>query len=325
MDSILLVTSDDSTGGTLYEKDVYKLLNNQFEAGIYQYSQSKYKYYPNKIFIYNQLKNIKGNYKILITNLSFIYGLNLKIGNKKILIFHHFDFKNEKLLNKLFWKSISKKLNSFDKIICVSEYWRKFILEENKYLKQEDVHIISNCFDVSKFDIAKSKKDRMQFCNKYNIPADKILVYAGNSGFHKGTDRVVAALDRKKYHIITSGVMSENYGTHHLSLSYDDYLELLVNVDVTVILSRLLEGWNRIAHESLLAGTPVIGSGVAGLGELLYKAGQCIYNENSKLDEQIEYVLNNKEKIMSGCYNYVRKFDLKFFGEEWNKIITEYL
>ena len=44
---------------------------------------------------------------------------------------------------------------------------------------------------------------------------------------------------------------------------------LLQAASVAVTMSKFNEGWCRTAHEAMLCKTPVVGSGMGGMGELL--------------------------------------------------------
>lgn len=52
-----------------------------------------------------------------------------------------------------------------------------------------------------------------------------------------------------------------------------DYLKQVAGSGATVILNKINEGWNRVAHESILLGTPVIASPGGGLEELVRLSG----------------------------------------------------
>jgi glycosyltransferase involved in cell wall biosynthesis len=57
-----------------------------------------------------------------------------------------------------------------------------------------------------------------------------------------------------------------------------DYLKQVAGSVATIILNKIDEGWNRVAHESILLGTPVIASPGGGLEELVLLSGGVITN-----------------------------------------------
>ena len=61
-----------------------------------------------------------------------------------------------------------------------------------------------------------------------------------------------------------------------MKLSFQEYLILLKASTVVLTMSLFKEGWCRVAHEALLLGTPVIGSGAGGMTEVLAQGGGII-------------------------------------------------
>src|SRR5690606_6562501 len=87
---------------------------------------------------------------------------------------------------------------------------------------------------------------------------------------------------------------------------FKDYLEQISMCCCTLALSKIAEGWNRTAHESILLGTPVIGYKRAGLGDLLHISSSVVVkNPDEAYDciKQSIFVLPD-----SGFY---RRFDMK--------------
>ena len=122
----------------------------------------------------------------------------------------------------------------------------------------------------------------------------------------------------EKYFLVTSGARDINLGNLHLKLNYEKYIQLLYVSDVTVILSKLNEGWNRVAHESVLCGTPVIGNGVGGLGELLKITEQTIFDGKIKFYDQYQNAMNSD---ISKAQNILKKYNYNYFKKEWQKLI----
>ena len=81
------------------------------------------------------------------------------------------------------------------------------------------------------------------------------------------------------------------------------------------------EGWNRIAHESLLSHTPVIGKESGGMTELLLKSGQIIVRDKSEIREAVEKAISERTRLAETGYNYVKQFDLTYFKNAWMQTI----
>ena len=67
-----------------------------------------------------------------------------------------------------------------------------------------------------------------------------------------------------------------------------DYLKQVAGSAATIIINRIHEGWNRVAHESILLGTPVVASNGGGLEELVVLSGGVICETPETIVELIE-------------------------------------
>ena len=80
-----------------------------------------------------------------------------------------------------------------------------------------------------------------------------------------------------------------------LSAVYDKYLQLRV--------LNFAEGWNRVAHESFLVGTQVIGPKLGGLGDLLSGANGHIV---ASMEEAEAIIINQEVQLIN--YHFLDKF-----------------
>ena len=87
-----------------------------------------------------------------------------------------------------------------------------------------------------------------------------------------------------------------------MKLSFQEYLILLKASTVVLTMSLFKEGWCRVAHEALLLGTPVIGSGAGGMTEVLAQGGglSCERAENLEKVERFLKGQNIKVRIGRG-------------------------
>ena len=93
---------------------------------------------------------------------------------------------------------------------------------------------------------------------------------------------------------------------------------------IAIIMSKLPEGWSRNAQEAMLMKTPVIGSGIAGMGELLESGGQIICREIDSLCTLVDNLLIDEEqmKYMSlKGYRFAKSFTKEKFNREWIDLI----
>ena len=116
------------------------------------------------------------------------------------MVLHHY---NEKENRYFFvrWSLKNKLLNAFnqlDAIVVVADYWKDMI---SKFVDREKVFVIRNSFDIDFINAIVVKTNKKLFKTKYNIPDDKIIVYAGNALKEKGYRDVINLLNNKNYFI----------------------------------------------------------------------------------------------------------------------------
>lgn len=320
--SILIVTKKMLTGGSIYEKNIAGVLGNNFQTNIFELDENKFqflKFKRIKYFCQVRFGNLPKTDTVIISTAALKSGIPLKKYSKKILVVHHYDPDENRrsLLHRTSHKYVLSRLEEFDSVVVVCKYWGKYL--EN-YISPNKIKVIYNSFDTDSIKTIISNFDTEAFKDKYDIPKNKKIIYAGNSIPNKGITNVVEQLKDADYHIITSGRKEIDCGNQHLLLSYIDYLRLLNISDVSVLLSTLLEGWNRCAHESLICGTPVIGTDSAGLGELLKLSGQLIYKDNDDLKELILKSNNNTEFADKGR-KFAERYNYEYFRNEWENVL----
>lgn len=310
--------TNSRSGGKIYENKVNDILKNKFEE--------KYKNYVIKTENNNILTLFKFIY--LFVWLKFFFKGTLILSSatpyfagfrsKNILLLHHFDnFLAKGILGYYirFCESyISKKKHNFSQLITVAKYWTNFF--ENKGFT--NIRSIYNWFDIPQYKIRS--EEVFEFISKYNLNSSKPIIYLGNSQLEKGTLDAYNSLKDKGYLLITSGSPRLKLPILNLNLNFKEYLTLLKAASVTILMSKFPEGWNRIAHESILMGTPVIGSGMGGMKELLEESGQIICENIELLPGLVKKVLCIEKMDMDKAYNYAKNFSIEKFNEAWLNI-----
>lgn len=89
-------------------------------------------------------------------------------------------------------------------------------------------------------------------------------------------------------------------------------------------MSKIEEGWSRVAHEALLCKTPVIGSGSGGMKELLEGTGQVICDSIANLPDMVREVLDNKWIYVDKGYNFAKGFTYEIFVRDWRALSGEF-
>jgi len=215
---------------------------------------------------------------------------------------------------------LKRRLPGLDVVVTVSKFWADFL----DGIGCREVRVIYNAFDAAEFEF--KPEDVEHFLNRNGIPGDKPIVYLGYADPVKGVSDVFNALKDEEITPVMTGPPAEgiNLPVHWLYLNRKDYLLLLNACDVVLNMSKIEEGWSRVAHEALLCRTPVIGSGKGGMKELLEGGGQLICTSISSLPEMVREVLNKKEIYAEKGYDYAKKFTYETFTREWRALLGEF-
>lgn len=306
-------------GGTIYNEIAQDALSKRFDVelinvGFENFTKSLY----SKV-LYNLCK-INGEKDVWIRSFDAILTMPFDhtIG-RNIALVHHIDNSIQTrhiqvatmLLERIFYHNLHK----IDAIVTVSKYWQDHFLEKG-YL---DVHLIHNGFDVAQFKF--SDEEISEFKKRFDLD-NKPIVYIGNCQKIKGVVETYQQLKDLDVYIVTSGKEEIKIPAINLNLDYRDYLRLLKASSVVVTMSKFKEGWCRTAHEAMLCKTPVVGSGLGGMGELVEGGEQIICKDFSKLSENVEYAMEHPELGEKG-YEYAsqEKFTVEYFEKEWVKLI----
>lgn len=233
---------------------------------------------------------------------------------KFIGLVHHHDAREGHgfLTRALIVLSTYVGIRKVDLLITVSKYWKQRFTE----LGAKHAEVIYNPFDVEAIDTI----EQGDFLYRYKIQTDKPILYIGMDSPDKGAVDVYEALKDEGYLLVTSGAKRTNIQTLNLDLPYEDYLRLLAAATLSINLSKIPEGWSRVTHESMLMGTPVIGSGVAGMRELLEDGQQIICTNPSELPDLVRGLLANSTKMQQLSADgraYAESFTVQKFQKDW--------
>ena len=238
---------------------------------------------------------------------------------KNIALIHHIDQPLQSVYLRLPWRVLEKifyrHLRTVDNIVTVSKYWQSHFLEKG-YPK---VCLIYNAFDTDQFHF--EDEEIWEFKKKFGLEG-KPIVYLGNCQRIKGVVEAYERLKGMELHLVTSGRREVNLPALNLNLNYKDYFLLLKSSSVAITMSIFKEGWCRTANEAMLCKTPVIGSGLGGMRELLEGGSQIICEDFDDLKKRVCYVLDHPELGEKG-YLFAKQFTVKRFKEEWLNLIEK--
>ena len=324
MEILIINTTDKKYGGNIYQKMIAEVLSGNIDikfinVGTKNVGELRYLEAPLILWRIFKISRRK-DFDIVIRNFEASLFRN-KEPVKNIAIIHHIDSSCSPTFLKITYpfleKIILRNLKRFDAIVTVSQYWKNYFKKRG----YENVYIIYNAFNINEFIF--SDEEISEFKKKFNL-LEKPIIYLGNCQRGKGVVESYYALRSLHAHLVTSGNPQVKIPAKNLRIDYRNYLRLLKASSVTVAMSKFKEGWCRTAHEAMLCKTPVIGSGMGGMRELLEGGKQMICSNFDSLRGKVKYLLNHPEirkEMGEDGYSFAKNFTMEKFGEEWKKLI----
>ncbi|MBK7843477.1 MAG: glycosyltransferase [Bdellovibrionales bacterium] len=312
-------------GGNIYELYLEEFLEEygNFERLDLSFQSSGwFRLFEFPIYLFRLLCTSLFTHGFLIRNSqAALFPLKKKGG---LTIVYHIDETLSPLASRLYQRLMATCFFFFsrktDPIVVIAQYWKDYFLNKGF----TNVHLAYCPFDVSKYQTSESEIE--SFKQKYGLDSkpSKPLVYIGNPQLKKGTHLAYEALKNEGYELVTSGegplILP---GTKNLSLKFDDYITLLAACDVVVTFSQFKEGWCRVAHEAILVGTPVVGSGKGGMTEILEQTGQIVCPSTSLLRDSVKLALERGKILSPKARIWAQSFDIERFRKEWQCILCE--
>jgi glycosyltransferase involved in cell wall biosynthesis len=320
MKDVGVIFDKSGKGGGIYNQLVTDVIQNNFNVETYEVMRSQQNKLYNFSKLYYELSKLRGQKDVWIRTSNPVITLPFDdTQGKNIALIHHIDntFKpaSTKILSSILHKVLMRNLNLVDKIVVVSQFWK----EHFESLGYESVEIIYNPFDLKEFTFSDDAIET--FKAKYQL-SGKPIVYLGNCQKAKGVVEAYEALKGLDAQLVTSGARDVSLPAVHLNVNYREYLMLLQAASVAVTMSKFNEGWCRTAHEAMLCKTPVVGSGMGGMGELLEGGNQIICHDFSKLRDSVEYAMDDSKLGEAGyAFAIQDRFTLKSFKNEWIHLI----
>ncbi|MBP6335282.1 MAG: glycosyltransferase family 4 protein [Bacteroidia bacterium] len=311
----------DANGGNAYDFHAATALSEKFkvdvdESALMKSGDSLWKYW-------RRMSNENTPADIIIREPYPIVFGSTKLKTPCVGMIHHIDdvLGKSSIKHRWYFNRLKRRLPKLDLVITVSSYWREYL----ESLGCKNVKVIHNGFNHSEYVVSETAVQ--DFRTRHNIPKGKPLIYAGNATRQKGIYAVYEALKDKGYHLLMSGSQNQaaDLNVQYLHMDRKEYISMLHACDLVITMSRMTEGWNRIAHEALLCGTPVIGSGVGGMKELLNGAGQMIVTDEAKLAVAVQEVLHRSAWYVENGKKFVLQFDMNYFRKQWTNTISDLL
>lgn len=211
---------------------------------------------------------------------------------------HYYDDRDGKSeLLKWYYKAlfaiIKKSPNNKVLLVTVAQYWQN-------YFKQNGLTncmVFYNFFEPTLYKaiIGSNKKKQIhlgQYSWKNDLTIKKLAAQLHQHGYY--------------CYFSTNQPLDVQYKTAEFDVIYEDfnaYLKRMAESLYTLALTQINEGWNRVAHESMLVGTPVIGYHNGGLGELLKGSNAFLVNN---YQEAYSIIINNESKAIN--HDFLNEF-----------------
>ena len=221
--------------------------------------------------------------------------------NKKkyILVFHYEDENDGKsVFLKLYFKFAFTLIKFFANknlaILTVAPYWQSYF---KKKLPKAEILYFPNFISSSEL-------------NSIRVEKNKKLIHLGQFSWknHKDVFLLANELKQKGFHCYFSTNNEEESGSFEnydiISEPRHDYLNRMASAVYTIAFTSINEGWNRVAHESIVLGTTVIGFDKGGLGDLLKESNSHLVNT---IDQALEIILS--EKVIENNTSFYSKYD----------------
>ncbi|MEK6772704.1 MAG: glycosyltransferase [Bdellovibrionota bacterium] len=325
MDIYRLVTTEKAYGGTIYEQMVEEVLSSA--PGI-RMSQLKYQWRWKKPWKYLEVFSmLRFLWKVRSQQGSWVIrtleSCLIPPGANSIFLVFHVDWNSSSLVSKVVqiwsWMVFRATASKSAPIVVISKYWEEF-LKERGY---KNIHLIYCAYHYEDYVVTDSDLKHFLEANQLQ---EKKIVYVGNPQLKKGADlalSIIQKLNDKSVVAIASGEGDLDIPVLKLKLNFKEYLCLLKAASVVMTLSRFKEGWNRVAHEAMIMGTPVIGSGRGGMGELLEITSQSrVPSLDSEIVEKyVRQKLERKDELSEKAKNYVYSFNILDFQKKWIGLI----
>jgi glycosyltransferase involved in cell wall biosynthesis len=222
------------------------------------------------------------------------------------IVLHNYDANDHKSISlkwyyQLLFFLLRKQSSERIKTVVVASYWKRFFEKE---IGLPNVFIFPNLFDTLAYEKYQSKhKNNWVHLGQFSSKND--------AGIFPLAEKLSAA---GYYCYFSTLNQSEAQESKYYDILYfpkfNEYLEHVSRSICTLALSRINEGWNRVAHESMLLGTPVIGYNAGGLGDLLKESKSMVVNS---VDEVYECITQNL--FVQPSSSFTEKYDLKNFAK----------
>ena len=311
------------TGGYRQEQSLLKALSNFYNSkGWTVTSQTKrahrfYKGIAHLTLLWHGFVRSNADINIVVWRMALPAILrNLLVRNHKILIpVHHYDEREiTGMAGRVYFKTLmwilSKIHFSNVALISLSSSWNEYF---TRLLNGKNaVFMYPTLLSIRNYAPHKvTQKINRIYLGQYSSKKHPDIYIIANELTALGYQCYFSTLEKKQ-----EGKF-DSYEVKYMS--YQEYLEWMAQSKYTICFSGINEGWNRVAHESILVGTYVIANNAGGLGDLVRESGSLMAHS---VDDIIRFVVANSIPELNE--SFIERYDEQHTSL-WLKPITDFL
>ncbi len=289
---------------------------------------------PEDVFIFyeNKIPNIKLNGKIiaLLHDIMPLRILNMKLRNTGRL---------ENFMRRYIVKRNARDiLRIADKIVTVSEFSKRDILDYFNLKDDGRIEVIYNSFDPA---YSQPCRNMEHIRERYSLP-ERYILYFGSCIPHKNANTLIRAYAelpedmRREYKLVITNPQSVTYDCVKECGVYEDvkFLNRVPEADKPGIFQSaslfvwpsLYEGFGIPILEAMVSGVPVICSNVTSMPEVAGDAAILVDPlDASGMSKEIERVLTDSElrkELIAKGYENIKRFSWDESAKKFHDIIV---
>lgn len=226
-----------------------------------------------------------------------------KLGKGSVVTTHSINYENSftiRTMSRASYPYYRYHLTYPHRIIAVSKASREFI----KRFTRVPVRIVPNGINIERFDIPVSKEEAKELLNLDG----KVVLYVGRLEPRKGVGTLISAMKDVDGTLLVagSGSMLPVLRNKAKLLGISNRVKFLGTVSYSIlplyyrasdvfVLPSLSEAFGIVLLEAMASGTPVVGTKVGGIPEIVDGCGMLVPPGNARaLSSAINEILNNQ-------------------------------
>lgn len=295
------------TGGYRHERFLVQTLEEAFHAKGYATStliNRKKKFYSGMLDYFRLLwfgfASCRKGVNIVVARLgvsAMLRGIFLQ--SKTLIVIHYDDDRDGKsFFLKCYYRLLFYLLRSGLRnvaVIAVAPFWVDYFQAVKKV--QVPVFLFPNFFDTDAYkQYQHTQKKAVVNLGQYSFKNDPAIFELAEKLHQKGIESYFSTL------IPAEARVEKNYKV--ICEPREAFMQRMASSIYTIAYISINEGWNRLVHESILAGTPAIGVEKGGLNDLLTESGGLKANTVDEFVQQIE-----SGKTTAPADDFIRKYD----------------